>query len=450
MKLPMKFNRLVAILLSAAAGAQAAPSNSDPTSQSPQAFPKNLARQHLGANLLMYNADKQTYVSTEAAAAWLDDDVATGWPAAAGHQYYMVELPEPNLINNFCISARSNGGTVSIYAGDEAAPPTAKSWYTLAKDAPIESINQKIGKPFARFAKYLLIETNLPEAGPWYSVYVYGEKPALAYHLQHRAQPVDPRSILGPYVNAETNFSLSSLYAHGEVSYAKSDESASALQKVIDDNPETGIAIAPSDKEGSLVIRYDAMHPIQRISVLTDGSAKGKLDFFLLTENQAAAAQPAVTSSANKSEYIKASNVIETAPTAAENSGAVNVANFAPIATIKLDGTNPRSSADFSPIPGKLLVARWTPENPGQLLAVREVNSFSDTSLSDTELAQQSPSRSGTQADYSKDGKETLAPVGEGKETLPPAVGEALPPKTPFVPGLPPSPPNITVPPSSP
>ena len=35
-------------------------------------------------------------------------------------------------------------------------------------------------------------------------------------------------------------------------------------------------------------------------------------------------------------------------------------------------------------------------------------------------------------------GKETLPAVGEdGKEELPPAVGEALPLKTPFIPGVP-------------
>ncbi len=160
---------------------------------------------------------------TEAAAAWLDDDIATGWPALTGKQDYLLALPEPQLVNNFSISARSATGTVTLYAGDEVAPPGAKSWTLIEKDIPVESINEKLGKPFGRFAKYILIETNLTDSGPWYSLYLYGDQPAVAYHLQQRAQPVDPRTIFGPYTNPETSISLSSLYAHSRVTAAGGD-----------------------------------------------------------------------------------------------------------------------------------------------------------------------------------------------------------------------------------
>src|SRR5438132_13915133 len=105
----MKLNWLVPLALSAASSLYAAePAKADSAPPAAlQSFPKNLARQHLGANLLVYNPSTQNYVPTEAAAAWLDDDVATGWPAQSGHQYYLLTLPEPQLINNFCISMRS-------------------------------------------------------------------------------------------------------------------------------------------------------------------------------------------------------------------------------------------------------------------------------------------------------------------------------------------------------
>src|ERR1043166_5154192 len=71
MKPSMKSNRLVPILVLASAIAQAAPSapnapnDGGSTSQTAQAaFPKNLARQHLGTNLRIYNADNQTYTPT--------------------------------------------------------------------------------------------------------------------------------------------------------------------------------------------------------------------------------------------------------------------------------------------------------------------------------------------------------------------------------------------------
>lgn len=265
--------------------------------------------------------------------------------------------------------------------------------------------------------------------------------------MQRRAQPVDPHTILGPYVNAQTDFSMSSLYAHGHVAFANAADGAASWQKAIDNNPETALSIAPSDKVSGLVIRYENASAIQRIAVLSDGAAKGKLDFYVMSDSTAA-------QNAEGSQYIKASNELDV-PAAADGT-AISVANQTPVATIRFDGSSARGSADFPPVPGSVLVARWTPETSGQLLAVREVNSFSDTSLSDNELAAApdavAEKESGRKAGASKDGKEMLDPVGEagketlapesGKETLPPAVGEALPLKAPFIPGPPAFPPN--------
>ena len=67
--------------------------------------------EHLGANLLVFDTANQTFSPTEAAAAWLDDDIATGWPPLTGKQDYLLALPEPALVNNFFISARSTSQT---------------------------------------------------------------------------------------------------------------------------------------------------------------------------------------------------------------------------------------------------------------------------------------------------------------------------------------------------
>jgi hypothetical protein len=109
MKVPMKVNLILAAslaLASAAAQADTIKPAPAPAGMASNA-PKNLARQHLGANLLSYDAANQTYVPTEAAAAWLDDDIATGWPAQTGVQDYLLALPEASLVNSFSISAKS-------------------------------------------------------------------------------------------------------------------------------------------------------------------------------------------------------------------------------------------------------------------------------------------------------------------------------------------------------
>ncbi len=444
----MKVNLILAASIALATAAARADTTDATATQGAPAVtaPKNLARQHLGANLLIYTPTSQAYAPTEAAAAWLDDDIATGWPALTGKQDYLVALPEPELVNNFAISAKSATGKVTVYAGDEAAPPGAASWTVLEKDVPIASINEKLGKPFGRFAKYILIETNLSDSGPWYSIYLYGDKDATAYHIQQRAQPVDPRTEFGPYTNPETAFSLSSLYAHGQVVAAGGDPSN--WQSAIDDNPSTGTFVPATQSDAGLAIRYDHPYAIQRISLLTEAGTKGKLDFFVVNQPAAPAATAPTASQANGSQYIKVANVT----TAASTDGSAtttpvaalpDLADQKPVASMQFDGSNPRASVDFTPTTGTVLMARWTPDTAGQPLNVKEINSFGDVALNDYQLAPDTVAEgpNGQDTTDSKAGGKEVLPA-DGKEALPP-VGEEFPAKTAFIPGVPVFPPNI-------
>lgn len=433
----MKVNLILAALLAfATAAAQA-----DPVVTQASAAPKNLARQHLGANLLIYTPANQTYAPTEAAAAWLDDDIATGWPALTGKQYYLLALPEPELVNNFMISARNATGTVTLYAGDEAAPPASNAWTMIEPATPVDTINQKLGKPFGRFAKYVLIETDLSDSGPWYSIYLYGDQASTAYHIQQRAQPVDPRTEFGPYTNPATAFSISSLYAHCKVVAAGGDQSA--WQNAIDDNPETGTFVAATQNDAGLAIQYDKAYPVERISVLTDEGTKGKLDLFVINSQTTPAAQGGGVSSAARTEgsdYVKVAN--ETTDAGATTPAGLNLTNLTPAATMNFDGTSPRASVDITPATGNMLVARWTPDTAGQPLNVREINSFGDLALNDYELAPDTVAEA--PQGNADTGKQAL-PMDGGKEALPPAVGEDGPFKTAFIPGVPVFPPNVPV-----
>src|SRR5688572_264807 len=152
----------LALLASTACATLAFAVDSDPAARQYQVYPKNLARQHMGSNLFVYSPTSQTYVPTEASAAWLDDDVTTGWPVLAGKQHYLLALSEPELVSNFSVSARPTDGTLTLSGGDEPAVPGASSWTPLAQKVPFNGVNErKLDKPFTRFAKYILIETDL-------------------------------------------------------------------------------------------------------------------------------------------------------------------------------------------------------------------------------------------------------------------------------------------------
>ncbi len=435
----MKIKRTVALVSSIlVTGVSFAANDLDGSSKELQVYPKNLARQHLGANLLAFNPTSQTYVPTEAAAAWLDDDIATGWPTNKGTSYYLVALPGPELLTNFSVSARNTAGTVNLYTSDELAPPSAKTWNPIAKNVSIEALNdRKMERPFSRFAKYLLIEADLKEAGPLYSLHLFGERPAVSYRLEKRTQSVDMRSLLGPYTNPQTSINLSSLSASARVVQSNPDEGFVPSQKAVDDNPESELSIAPSTSQPGIVIKYSAPQDIDRISVLADGSTAGKLEFFMINSDVPKTAVTAV--SEEESQYIKVNNSEKAgSSTKAENA---SIEGLTPIATVTFDGTNPRASIDFPTATGTNLMARWTPETPGQALKVREIASFGAISMNDYQLSRRDVRYA--DSDSSKDGKDFKDPK-DFKDSKEP-IGELLPTKTPYVPGQPKLPPPLVL-----
>ncbi len=421
--------KLGSVLMLATLAASGAFAEPGADSQHLQIFPKNLARHHAGAALLVFDEATKTFIATEAAAAWLDDDVATGWPPMPGHHFYLLALAEPQMVSNFCISGRAPSGTVSLFAGDEKSAPGSKSWTSLAKDVPLESINDhRMTRPFNRLAKYLLIETNLTDSGPWYSIYAYGDKPAISYQLQRRIQPVDAHSLLGPYVNPQVDFDLGALYAKSRVIQANAAEGFLSWQKIIDDNPESGLTILPS-KESGLVIQFGETRTVQRASVHTDSNTRGKLDFFVL---------PVVPSAREGADYQKAALLATPgAKPIAEQTPIppVSLENLTPAATLVFDGNSPRGAINFPPASGAAFAVRWTPDTAGQPITIRELNTFGDFSPSNYEIALTLEAVGDYATDRSKDrSKDGKAVVGEGKKQAPPLIGEA-PPKAPFLPG---------------
>jgi len=404
--------KLLASLASVACTTLAFSAEGDESAQL-QAYPKNLARQHLGANLMQFNTSTNMFSPTQAAAAWLDDDITTGWPLMAGKQYHLISLAQPELVTNFSISTRPTTGTVSVYGSDVAAAPGASSWSPLLQDVPLDTVNQKLSRDFSRVSKYILLETNAENPGPVYSVYLYSHKPAVAYEVKKRDEAIQPKAVFGPYVNEATAFNVAGLYAHSEVTGGSEGADITPLQKAIDDNPETSISIAPGDKPTT--VRLDRQHSISRVAVLSDPGAQGKLDLYLVDRETPADAVP-------------------------------------PTMTLVLDGTNPRASVDFPASAASELRMKWTPANGSDPLTLREVNAFGETNLATYAVTAKAGSpaavadrqlvaeRSGKNRSSGKDVVD--AKDAKDSKNAPEAIG-AGPGQTPFLPGSLGFPPNI-------
>jgi hypothetical protein len=378
-------------------------------------YPKNVARQHVGSNLFIFNASSQTFVPTEAAAAWLDDDVSTGWPIMAGKQHYLLALSEPEMVTNFSVSTRPTAGTFTLSVGDEPAPPSAGSWAVVARDVPLEAINEKkLARPFGKLAKYVLIETNIADPGPMFSLYVYGSKPAVSYDLRQRTQAIDTTAIFGQHVNNQTTFNHGALYARGRVDYANSPDGFPAWQRAIDDNPDSALKVLPSTNEAGAVIRLDGSQTLSRVSLLANQNAKGKLDLYALPEASAAdAGKP------------------------------VNLSGMTPTVSMIFDGSSARSNMDFPAVSAAAVAVRWTPVSPSDALSLREFASFSGITLANYEVslnpaavaAYDAADNDGYRTDT--DGKEVLGPDGKDAKEV------ALAPPSPYLPGALGFPPNL-------
>jgi len=427
----MKTTSLVS-LVSAVCSTLALAAEGDPAAKQLQVFPKNFARQHLGANLFVFNPANQTFVPTEAAAAWLDDDITTGWPVSAGKQSYLIALPEPELISNFSVSSRPAAGTLSIYAGDEPAAPGAKSWAPLAQNVAFDSVNEKkLTKPFGRFAKYVLIQTDIADPGPLFSIYLYGERPALDYNLRKREAAIDARAIFGQYVNNKTAFNLNGIYAQARVTSANSPDGFLPWQKSIDDNPESALTLASSTTESGAVISYKGTQTVSRVALLTDGAPKGKIEFFAIND------LPDVAESAVTPASIPTPSSV---PIGAKP---VSLAGRVPTTSLVLDGTSSRASVDFPAVQASKLVVRWTPANPTDTLTIRELNSFGELSMNDFEVGLKPEVVAGFSGGEGKDAKAIAeGPLDPKDPNNDPIAGG--PPGSPYLPGALGFPPNLT------
>ncbi len=428
------------IILASSIAAVAAPVGGDTSSKQLQVYPKNLARQHMGANLFIYDQATSAFKPTEAAAAWLDDDITTGWSPLAGKQDYLLALPEAEVVSNFSLSGKASQGTVTIYGSDEPAAPGAKSWVPLVRDVSFDSVNEKkLAKPFTRLSKYLLIETNIAEPSPIYSVNLFGERPATAYQLVKRDQPIDVKAIFGPFVNEQTALNFAGLDAGARVAFSTSSTTYTGWQKAIDSNPESSVSVAATKDDAGLVVKFAQRRAIKRVAALADTSAKGKLEVFISDLPD----QSATASTTKPTEGVQPVAMTTNAPITQP----VSLTGLTPAATLVFDGSAARANQDLTGIEGGALLLRWTPDNGTDALALREINAFGDFSLSDTgiqltpeaiaELARDA--RDGKALADGKDGKglapvKELLPVGEGFNRKPPY----LPPSLGFPPPVPP------------
>lgn len=394
-------------------------------------YPKNLARLHLGASLERFDPAARTYTDTQGAGKWLDDDEATGWKPSKGEETFLLSLPEASLITGFMVSAAQAPGKISVYTADERSAPESSSWNPLLEGVAIETVNEKVfTAPISRYARYLLIRTELEKPAPLWSLYVFGARPATAYRLVKRTQMVDTDSVYPASVNPNTVLDLASLYAGARVTYVNSGSDPVGWQTLIDESPETSWKVKGEDGDASLVIDFGSARSLRRFSSLIEPQA-GVMEVFVLnslTQPRHAGGGMTASEEAAEDGIQQISNTGQDLTTTAGPS----LDRVAPVFRLSFDGLSDREAIEFAPVSGRYLLVRWLPRTAGDPVNIRQIDVFGDPHLADYTVAAYTPP---VAKKPGEDGK-TYQPVDYKsyktfKQYIPPAVIAEGPPLDP-------------------
>ncbi len=396
------------------------------SAQSTVDYPKNLARLHLGASLFEYNERSQTYEPTKSISSWMDDDEATGIAPKKGKRYYLLVLQKPSMIRALSLSADGMDGTISVFAGDERAVPGSASWAPLITGTPIAEINERVAADINnQFGRYLLIELDLTQSGPLWSLYVFGREAASEYSLERRAFQVNSSDIFGQKVKMETIIDLANIYSDASVLYTASGGKLSEWQVMIDESPETAFTMtgSASQQGPSFAILLNQSAPVKRISVMAD-AGRGKLEFYLI--------------GGLADDEIFQVNIDD--PYALPEFSQINLDELEPICVLEFDGQTDRIAENVADSYGLFLLGRWIPAVEGGAIRVRQVDAFGDLDFDNYEVVL-TPEGYIAYDESAKSYKALLDPIAEGPLDGPPLDPAVLPPPI----FLTPVPPLITV-----
>lgn len=414
------------------------------------AYPENLARYHLGAQIeafpqstaltkLQLSAKAEDRNSAEA--ALLCDDPTTGYALANGTTTLLVSLPNIENVASLSFFNSDAKGEVSIATSSAKLPPDSPQWHAADKAVALANgpVSTKIGPSEA---KYLRLTFNVSQPGRIAAFGVYAN-PAVSDFTMPRPRKVSFDQSSEAFALVSYNFT--DLHAKARTLYVSSGSDLKQVNNMIDDQPATTYSFAADDRTPTTVIDLGKTCTLRRLSTLFSGRA-GNVDFYVMGSLP-------VKQEGETAEF-SASDVQLVANTGAKS--AVQPADLPknvrinddffdkvkPVGSVVNNGSEGRAAVDFPPTQGRYVLLRWnTASGQSGPLAVAEIAAFGSSKDAGARMASSDGKRS-------VDGKQ----VADGKSMMDnkdiPAEGPA-PEQGPQAPGEGPPgvPPNLPAPP---
>lgn len=384
------------------------------------AYPQNLARYDLGAQLEAAPQSKpiahlrlssKSEDQNTAEAALLCHDPTVGYALPAGKSTLLVALSKIENVDS--ISFLNNGarGDLTIATANAKLSADSPQWHSVSQKALTpDSLKVKVGPAEA---KYVRLTFNVTEPGRISGLGVYSTA-AVSDFTMPRARTLavgDKSESL-----ALISYNLTDLHAKARALYVSSGNDVKQANNMIDDQPATTYSFAANDASPTTVVDLGKATNLRRISAIYSPH-RGTMNFYVL---QSLPGSPA-----------------ENAPgTLRLDSGAQE--NLKPVGSVADDGTG-RAAIDFPTTTGRYIMVKWNSDvRQDASFSVAEIAAFGGGAPANL-MAANAAGGSGGLDDSdgktlmdAKDAKDFKDMPAEGPDSPAEGPPPALPPPPPF------------------
>jgi hypothetical protein len=329
---------------------------------------KNLARMNCGAQIECTTPDGKVVEVTTAsdlnknAAALIMDDDTLSCPLQEGLTTFVIKLPTAFLLDRFTFvnENAAAAGELRISVSNYQLPASSDKWVEVDGQVTFRKKRLFSLSMVGVEARYVKLAFNVRTAGHIAAFGLYGGESLQSFSEQNLAlvrdgigatdvQATQVCNQAGTSPAESLNFDFANLYAQARVVYVSSGASA-ASSRMIDDDPATTYAFAPTDRHPTAILELGGEERVHRISALHKMGA-ARLYVYLLNELPA-------------------------------NRGDLSGAKL--IASIGNDEGSEKAAIDFDPAGARYIALRWTREkaNSEEASEVAEINAFGNVSLS--------------------------------------------------------------------
>jgi hypothetical protein len=390
------------------------------------AYPDNLARYHLGAQIEA-GAKSQPIAKLElssngedknpAEAALLCDDPTVGYALPTGATTVLVSLPKIENISTVGFLNKGAQGSVSIAVSNSKLPSYSPQW----KNTTETQLNSKIVRANVGpgEAKYVRLTFNVTQPGRIAGFGVYAS-PQVSDFTNPRARKISELDKSDSF--ALISYAYTDVHAQARALYVSSGSDLRQANNVIDDQPATAYAFAGEDQSPTAVIDLGQSRTLRRLSAVYS-ARPGRMEFYVL-------------------QSLPGPHSGDTAATLQMNES--TLASLKSVGAAEDDGSQGRGAVDFPQTTGRYVMVRWigaaSADGPFSLAEVAAFGRGSGTLLAANTPAGMAVESTddGTQTYDGKttiDGKtmiDSKEAIGEGPQ--PPGEGPPppLPPPPPF------------------